>query len=247
MSPVIIIPARLQSTRFPSKPLAMINGRELVLTVADIASTLLPKKHVYIATDSDKIGQRVADAGYQILMTSPNNLTGTDRVAEAATKIDADFIINIQGDEPMVSIADIQKVVDTKISHPNMVVNAFCKLDGDQDPTDPNMPKVVFNKKHQLLYISRAAIPGVKNGLSKEHYRQVCIYAFTHQELQKFSDFGRKSKLEIQEDIEILRFLELGIGVQMVEVDGGSLAVDRPEDVDKVEAAIRKQKYEKAV
>jgi 3-deoxy-manno-octulosonate cytidylyltransferase (CMP-KDO synthetase) len=75
----------------------------------------------------------------------------------------------------------------------------------------------------------------------------VCIYAFTHQELQKFSGFGQKSKLEIQEDIEILRFLELGIGVQMVEVDGGSLAVDRPEDVEKVEAAIRKQKYEKAI
>jgi 3-deoxy-manno-octulosonate cytidylyltransferase (CMP-KDO synthetase) len=155
----------------------MINGRELVLTVADIASTLLPKKHIYIATDSDKIGQRVADDGYQILMISPNNLTGTDRVAEAATQIDADFIINIQGDEPMVSIADIQKVVDTKISHPDMVVNAFCKLDGDQDPTDPNIPKVVFNERHQLLYISRAPIPGVQMGCQKTTTDK-CV--FTH-------------------------------------------------------------------
>lgn len=238
----IIIPARLKSMRFPAKPLAMINGRALILRVADIASALIGRDRVFVATDADEIDRFVKDNGYQSIMTSPDNLTGTDRVAEAAKYVHSDFIINIQGDEPMVEIADIQRVIDAKMAAPNMVANAYCQLNNDQDPVDVNIPKVVFNENNKLLYMSRAAVPGTKSGLAETYFRQVCIYGFNRQELNEFARFGRKSELEEQEDIEILRFFELGYDINMVEVTGGSLAVDVPEDVVKVEAALNAQK-----
>ena len=238
MSPVILIPARLKSTRFPAKPLALIHGRALVLHVADIAARLVGKDRVFVATDADEISQFVADDGYQTIMTSPDNLTGTDRVAEAARHMDTDFIINIQGDEPMIDVADIQKIIDAKLAKPDMVANAYCRLSSDQDPTDVNIPKVVFNEENRLLYMSRSAIPGTKSGPADAYFRQVCIYGFNRQELDNFAAFGRKSALEAQEDIEILRFLEMNHSVNMVEVSGGSLAVDVPEDIAKVESAM---------
>ena len=240
----IIIPARLKSTRFPAKPLAMINGRALILRVVDIASKLIGKDCVFVATDADEIDRLVKDNGFQSIMTSPDNLTGTDRVAEAAKYVNSDIIINIQGDEPMIEIADIQRVIDAKMAKPNMVANAYCRLNKGQDPVDVNIPKVVVNEVNKLLYMSRAAVPGTKSGLAEVYFRQVCIYGFNHQELNEFARFGRKSDLEVQEDIEILRFFELGRDINMVEVAGGSLAVDVPEDVAKVEAALNTQKNE---
>lgn len=209
-----------------------------MLRVADIAADLVGRNRVFVATDADEIDHFVTNNGYQTIMTSPDNLTGTDRVAEAAKHLDSDFIINIQGDEPMIDGADIQEVINTKLAKPNMVANAYCRLTSDQDPRDVNIPKVVFTEENKLLYMSRAAVPGTKSGLAETYFRQVCIYGFNRQELDSFAAFGRKSALEAQEDIEILRFLEMDHSVHMVEVSGGSLAVDVPEDVAKVEAAM---------
>jgi 3-deoxy-manno-octulosonate cytidylyltransferase (CMP-KDO synthetase) len=235
---VVLIPARLQSTRFPAKPLARILGREMVLRVCDVAQKAVGEDGVYVATDSPDIEAVVKQAGYRCIMTSEQCLTGTDRIAEAATHIHADIIINVQGDEPMVDPADIMRILEEKRAHPSCVINGMHPITADEDPHSVNIPKVVFNEQNALLYMSRAAIPGCKTPTAAPYWKQVCIYAFSKDELQQYAGFGRKSHLEAREDIEILRFLDLSIPVRMVATQGTSLAVDVPEDIAKVEQAL---------
>ena len=209
----------------------------MVVRVANICAQVLAKKDVYVATESEQIMNVLHDFGVNGLLTSDNNLTGTDRVAEAATGIDADYYVNVQGDEPLILAEDISKIIETKHEIPERVVNGMTRF--DPATNSPNIPKVVVNENMDLLYMSRALIPGSKSmRYDYETYRQVCIYAFTRDELRAFKTFGRKSRLEFIEDIEILRFLEMNIGIRMVEVSGSSLAVDVPEDVAMVVARL---------
>ena len=226
----IIIPARYNSTRFVGKPLVDINGKPMIIRVVEIACETLGKENVFVATDDERISDVIEDYGYQYIMTTDCS-TGTDRVAQASRLLDADIIVNVQGDEPLLDPNDIQKVIDCKLENMNSVVNCMSKLDPNE-ATNKNIPKVVFNTKNDLIYMSRSSIPGTKLGVSKNTYKQVC-YAFTKQELNKFYEL-KKTPLELDEDIEILRFLELGINVKMVETFGTTQAVDMPDDVDKV-------------
>lgn len=231
---VVIIPARYKSTRFPGKPLAKINGKEMILHVAEKAEIAVGKENVYVATENKEISKVVKKSGYQVVLTSDNCLTGTDRVAEASKEIEADIFINVQGDEPMVDPNDIIKVINAKQNHPNHVINCASKLHPNEDPNDKKIPKVVCSINNDLLYSSRNAIPGTKTGDGKNVMKQVCIYGFSKNQLNEFNSIS-KSPLEFQEDIEILRFLEKGIPVKMVETDKVSYAVDYPEDVKIIE------------
>jgi 3-deoxy-manno-octulosonate cytidylyltransferase (CMP-KDO synthetase) len=174
-------------------------------------------------------------------MTSNQCLTGTDRLAEAANKIPADIYINVQGDEPLVNPKDIVNIIKAKETHYNEIINGFCPIARDEDPNNVNIPKVIFTEDNSLVYMSRQAIPGFKdnNQAPSQYYKQVCIYAFTADELKSYADYGRKSTLEASEDIEIIRFLEWGKKIRMVETNPGSLAVDVREDVAKVEQGLR--------
>jgi 3-deoxy-manno-octulosonate cytidylyltransferase (CMP-KDO synthetase) len=232
-----VIPARYKSTRFPGKPLAEIAGRPMVVRVAERAAVVLGRESTIIATDDDRIYKTAIHYGIQSIMTSPSAPTGTDRVAEVAQNVSADIYINIQGDEPLVDPADIQRVVTEKMQHSDFVINAMARLRPDEDPADLTIPKVVFNRNQELIYMSRLAIPGLKNPDEKvpEYWKQVCIYAFTATELKVFAGTGCKSRLEEHEDIEILRFFDLGIRVKMVETSGVTIAVDLPDHVAKVE------------
>ena len=227
----IIIPARYNSTRFVGKPLTDINGKPMIIRVVEIACETLGKENVFVATDDKRISDVVEDYGYQYIMTTDCS-TGTDRVAQASRLLEADIIVNVQGDEPLLDPNDIQKVIDCKLENMDSVVNCMSRFDSTE-ATNRNIPKVVVNTKNDLIYMSRSPIPGTKLGVSKNTYKQVCIYAFTKQELNKFYEL-KKTPLELDEDIEILRFLELGINVKMVETFGTTQAVDVPQDVDKV-------------
>ena len=227
----IIIPARYNSTRFVGKPLVDINGKPMIIRVVEIACETLGKENVFVATDDERISDVIEDYGYQYIMTTDCS-TGTDRVAQASRLLDADIIVNVQGDEPLLDPNDIQKVIDCKLENMDSVVNCMSRFDSTE-ATNRNIPKVVVNTKNDLIYMSRSPIPGTKLGVSKNTYKQVCIYAFTKQELNKFYEL-KKTPLELDEDIEILRFLELGINVKMVETFGTTQAVDMPDDIDKV-------------
>ena len=242
MKTVIIIPARFKSSRFPGKPLTPILGKPMILWVAEICAKALPIEFVYIATDDSRIKEVVEKAGFNVVMTSEKALTGTDRVADAANQIDADIYINVQGDEPLLNPNDILSIIDIKKKYPNEVINGYCKIGVNENPKSLNIPKVVFNESNQMLYMSRNLIPGMKSKKIKSpnYYKQVCIYAFNKNELLGFVNFGRKSTIEHYEDIEILRFLDIGSKIRVVKTSSSSLAVDVPEDVNKVEEAILK-------
>lgn len=240
MNAIGIIPARYKSSRYPGKPLVSILGKPMVIHVAERAARALGKENVYVATEDDRIVEVVENHGFQAVMTSDIHPTGTDRLWEVAQKIQADIYVNIQGDEPMVDPADIQNAVQQKEAFPDRVINGMCPLTKDEDPANINIPKVLFNRHHQLIYMSRLPIPGVKNPTvgTPVYWKQVCIYAFSFEELKAYGEHPGKAEYEKYEDIEITRFFDLGVPVQMMETNGASLAVDVPEDVAKVEAAL---------
>ena len=173
-------------------------------------------------------------------MTSSKCLTGTDRVAEAAKKINSKIYVNVQGDEPTINPKDIKKIIKAKIKYPNHVICGYDKVHKFEDPSNINLPKVVVNKKNELIYISRALIPGSKKKIENlEYLKQVCIYAFNSKELNKFYSKKKKGYVETLEDIEILRFFEIGIKIKMIKLNSNSVAVDLIEDVPKAENLIR--------
>ena len=212
----------------------------MILWVAELCAEALPAQYVYIATEDFQIKEIVEKAGFNVVMTSSKAITGTDRIAEAATKIEADIYINVQGDEPLLNPADILTIIETKKMHPNEVINGYSKIGDNEDPESVNIPKVIFNENQQMVYMSRHLLPGskTKDFVPPHYYKQVCIYAFNKQELSDYSEFGRKGTLEYYEDIEILRFLDIGVNIRVVETKSVSLAVDIPDDVIRVEKEI---------
>ena len=240
MKTIVVIPARYKSSRFPGKPLVKLLGKTMIQWVSELSARAVGTENVYIATDDTHIETAVSEMGYQVVMTSDQCLTGSDRLAEVAQKIEADIYINVQGDEPLVNPEDILKVIEAKKTHPNEVINGYAVIAESEDPQSVNIPKVIFTEDRRLVYMSRQALPGFKEqkNTPSRYYKQVCIYAFSREELLAYGNFGRKSVLEQSEDIEIIRFLEWGQPIRMVETRPGSLAVDVPGDVEKVEAAL---------
>ena len=239
MKACVIIPARFNSSRFPGKPIVKLCGKEMILWVAEICSKAVDISNVFIATDDERISNIVSKNGFQAILTSPNALTGTDRVAEAAMNLDYEIYVNVQGDEPLIDPNDIVKAIELKSKYPESVINSYCSIPKNENPNNLNIPKVVMKENHDLIYISRAKIPQSKNIDNDQNYnKQVCIYSYNKYDLDKFLNYGRKSRTEKIEDIEILRFFELNINIKMFEATKSSLAVDVPEDVKKVENAL---------
>lgn len=241
MKTIVVIPARYNSTRFPGKPLVKLLGKTMIEWVAELSAKAVGNENVYIATENNEILNKVKDAGFKAILTSNNCLTGTDRVAEVAKKIDANIYVNVQGDEPLINPNDIKRIIEAKKKYPNNVLNAYTSIEKDEKPNNYNIPKVIFTKDERLIYISRKDLPGFKEEKNRpdSYYKQVCIYAFNREELEMFSSYGGKSKLEMSEDIEILRFLEMKKTIQLLRTSSSSLAVDEPSDVKKVELALK--------
>ena len=240
MKVIGVIPARHASSRFPGKPLAPILGTPLVVHAARATAEALGAASTYVATDDERIASVVRDAGFQVAMTT-DALTGTDRVWQVAKQVAADVYVSVQGDEPMLASADIAAIAKLKVDGARAVINGAHALAPDEDPKNPNIPKVVASESGRMLYASRAAVPATKGGSTRADavLKQVCIYGFTGPELEIFGARGRRGALESLEDIEILRFLELDVPVQIYRTSKTSLAVDVPGDVALVEAAMR--------
>jgi 3-deoxy-manno-octulosonate cytidylyltransferase (CMP-KDO synthetase) len=238
---VIIIPARFKSSRFPGKPLVNLCGKSMIHRVWERCCLALPKELVYVATDDLNISDHCKAFGIQVIMTPSCCLTGTDRVYEASKKVEADIYINVQGDEPLIDPNDIKQVIETSNRYPDNIVNAMCAIASEHDFYSSTVPKVVTRPDGRLLYMSRAAIPTNKKLEFTSAKKQVCIYAFPKASLEKFNSVESKTPLEEIEDIEILRFLELGYEVNMIEVSASSVAIDIPADVTRVEVIINEQ------
>ncbi|GAB6120617.1 3-deoxy-manno-octulosonate cytidylyltransferase [Dysgonomonas termitidis] len=233
-----VIPARYKSSRFPGKPLALINGKPMIIYVAELTAKALGIENTYVATDDQRIFDSVTSFGFNVVMTSESCLTGTDRLWDFAQQIEADIYVNIQGDEPLLNPDDIKSIVNEKLKYPDYVINGMCSVLDDEDPKNINIPKVLTDKDKNLIYMSRLAIPGIKSeslSIKPIYKKQVCIYAFSYEELKAFGSETEKAYYEQFEDIEILRFFDLNIPIKMVETTGSTIAVDNPEDILAVE------------
>jgi 3-deoxy-manno-octulosonate cytidylyltransferase (CMP-KDO synthetase) len=194
---------------------------------------------IVVATEDERIEEVCVAHGIITIRTSSNCLTGTDRVAEVAERIPASAYINVQGDEPVFNPADLNTLMEAAERFPNDVLNGMCPITDEEDFRLTTVPKVVARPDGRLLYMSRAAIPTGKDLSFRGASRQVCAYAFPASALRDFAAAPGKTPLEQVEDIEILRFLELGYEVRMLPMSDQSIAVDVPADVHRAEAWIR--------
>lgn len=239
MTYAVIIPARYESSRLPGKPLVELCGVPMIVrTYRQCIQACAPEK-VHVATDDERVAKVCRDFGIKVLMTSPACRTGTDRVAECAASLDADVFINVQGDEPVFNPGDLAAFIAAVEQYPGEVLNGVCLIDDEHQFRSGTIPKVVMRADGRLLYMSRAGIPTTKGHGYVCAWRQVCVYAFPRKALQEFAATGGKMPLEEVEDIEILRFLEIGWEVRMIPLSNESCAVDVPADVIRVEEIIR--------
>jgi 3-deoxy-manno-octulosonate cytidylyltransferase (CMP-KDO synthetase) len=237
----LIIPARYASSRFEGKPLVNISGIPMIIRTYSQCIKVCPPEKVFVACDDERIKSVCEEFGISVIMTSKSCLTGTDRIAECVQYVDADNYINVQGDEPIFNPSDIENIIENVIKYPNEILNGFCEIDNERLFRSQNIPKVTMRKDGRLLYMSRSAIPNNKQNAFVKSWRQICIYAFPKIALQDFTSQKNKTPLENIEDIEILRFLELGWDVRMIELSSDSISVDLPEHVELVENAIKQR------
>jgi len=241
-----IIPARMASTRFPGKPLAKICGIPMIGHVYFRSKMCKSLSNVYIATCDEAISSYAESIGGKSIMTSVYHERASDRAAEAMLKIEEetgekiDFIVMIQGDEPMLYPEMIEKSIEPMLSDPALqVINLMAPLKSIEEHNDPHEVKVVVDLQNYALYFSREPIPSLKKGSGGAPvYKQVPIIPFRRDFLLKFNALAQAT-LEIAESVDMLRVLEHGYKVKMVPVDFGTYSVDTPEDLKKVEGLMK--------
>jgi 3-deoxy-manno-octulosonate cytidylyltransferase (CMP-KDO synthetase) len=235
MKVAAVIPCRYGSTRFPGKPLADIGGKPMLWHVYKRAASCWQVDTTLIATDDARIAQVCRDLDIPVAMTRSHHLTGTDRVAECAERLDADIVVNVQGDEPMIETDAITEVVDAVLMAPPGIAaaNAYTPFVGmGSDVVDTNNVKAVLAADGTALYFSRQPVPYPKGG-AVQFLRQLGLYAFRREGLALFASLA-PGPAELAEGVEMLRLVEHGHRVRMVQVVDSSIPVDTPADLDRV-------------
>jgi 3-deoxy-manno-octulosonate cytidylyltransferase (CMP-KDO synthetase) len=244
MDATICIPARLKSSRFPGKVLADLGGKTVLQRVFERASSVRNVKDIVVLCDSE-IVRRVAESfGAQVINTSENCASGTERIASALDKIRGEFIVNVQGDEPFFDIDVIEKIISKcQISDVSMFTSVY-KFDNMRDVLNPNCVKVVLGHSGRVLYFSRSVIPFVRDEKNinewlkhSELYCHVGVYGYRRKFLENYHKLI-PGKLESVEKLEQLRFLENGCAIDTVKTLKHSIGIDTPEDLIKANAAI---------
>jgi 3-deoxy-manno-octulosonate cytidylyltransferase (CMP-KDO synthetase) len=236
---LLIIPARYKSKRLPGKPLLDIKGKPMIIRTFNQCNKVVPRSKILVATDDKRIKEICKNNNIITMMTSNKCLTGTDRIAEVAKKIKKDFYINVQGDEPICNPEYIKKIIKHAKRFPNQIINGYTDIKEKKQFYSPNTPKVVFDNKENLLYMSRSPIPHNKKQKFAKAWRQVCIYSFPYKSLKIYTSVKKKTTLESIEDLESNRFLELGYQVKMLKMSNKSVAVDTKEDLEKVRKLVK--------
>src|SRR5579862_8405629 len=232
-----IIPARFASSRFPGKALATIAGKPMLQHVWERASQARYLTKVIIATDDERIHKAARAFGAQAQMTRADHLSGTDRVAEAASADEATIVVNIQGDEPLIDPAAIDAAALALANDPDVPMSTLATPIGDRrEIEDPNVVKVVTNLAGDAIYFSRCPIPYARGG-DGLHYKHLGLYVYRRDFLLAYSGLP-VGPLERMERLEQLRALENGYRVRVVETEYESLGVDTPADLDRVSALV---------
>ena len=241
---LVVIPARFGSMRFPGKALADLEGRPLIVRVAENAAAIVRADKVIVATDDDRIRDAVLAAGFECEMTG-DHPTGTDRVGEVASRHEADIILNLQGDEPLLDSRDVDRLIAAMQDDPDLDMATCAHPFADAAVwRDPNNVKVILDGHRQALYFSRAPIPGIFPGTETQAHRRalrhVGIYAFRRTALLRFLALDRMP-LETTEGLEQLRALENGMRIKVLEIVNAPVGVDTPADLEFVRGLWRQQ------
>jgi 3-deoxy-manno-octulosonate cytidylyltransferase (CMP-KDO synthetase) len=237
MSRLIVIPARLASTRLPEKPLLKDTGKYLIQHVYELACRSKRADRVVIATDDERIMAAAKSFGAEAQMTRSDHPSGTDRVAEVAAGIDCDLIVNLQGDEPQIDPGALDLLFDLLEKNPNSPMATLATPIPSEDAyRNPNCVKVVVDKKIRALYFSRSPIPYFRDdSFPKSAYQHIGVYGFRKEVLLAFSKLP-VSDLERIEKLENLRMLENGISVHLAVIDHVGISIDTEEDFLKAKA-----------
>ena len=235
MKPVLIIPARYESTRFPGKPLALINGLPMIGQVILRAGKIPGISQVVVATDDLRIAEAATAFKAEVVMTRGDHRSGTDRLAEAADLMRLTretLVINCQGDQPFLPVKAVADLIARHQEHPEWPMSTLIyRITNPAEIPDPKHVKTVFNQNGQALFFSRSPIPYYRDRMENPvYYKHLGIYAYTRSFLQVFASLP-SGLLEEAEKLEQLRALESGYPIQVIESTQDSFEVDNPADL----------------
>ena len=236
----IIIPARYASTRFPGKPLVDIRGKTMIQRVYEQACQSELATQVIVATDDKRIFEHVESFEGEVVMTSNLHKTGTERCAEVAANLEADIIINVQGDEPFIAPQQIDLLIDFLNKKPQLTIGTLAKrLELYEELCNPNTIKVIFNQLEEAIYFSRHPIPFFRdntpeNWLTKHtYYKHIGMYGYHRNTLLHIAQLN-PTPLEQAESLEQLRWMENGIRIGITTTHLDTISIDTPEDLSRV-------------
>jgi 3-deoxy-manno-octulosonate cytidylyltransferase (CMP-KDO synthetase) len=248
MNAVGIIPARWGSTRFPGKSLALLCGKPMIQWVVENSLKARRLKTVIVATDDARIADAVVKTGVKAVMTRADHASGTDRVAEVAMGLSADVVVNIQGDEPLISPILIDELVKCLESGKWDMATACAPLTDEAELHNKSVVKLVCDLEGRALYFSRSVIPFLYDSAdlsvqerSVLYWRHIGIYAYTKAFLKRFVE-TKPTLLERSERLEQLRALQIGGRIFVVRTENAGIGVDTPADVEKVERILRSRR-----
>ncbi|MGJ7032683.1 3-deoxy-manno-octulosonate cytidylyltransferase (CMP-KDO synthetase) [Niabella hirudinis] len=237
---IAVIPARYAATRFPAKLMQMLGNRPVIAhTYAAVAGSGL-FDDVFVVTDSAIIFDEIVSRGGKAIMSVAEHESGTDRIAEAVKDMNADVIVNVQGDEPFMEKDPLEKIVALFHSDTVQVGSLMRKFASEADAQNPNAVKVVTNKNGKALYFSRSMIPYKRDQqIQAPYYLHIGVYAFRKEALLNFTGWP-PSLLEQTEKLEQLRFLDNSVDIYMAETNYETVAIDTPEDLERAIALLNR-------
>jgi len=236
MKIIAVIPARYASTRFHAKLMEDLGGKTVILRTYEAAKKSNLFDDVFVVTDSDLIYNEIASNGGKAIMSIKEHESGSDRIAEAVENMDVDIVVNVQGDEPFIDTAALEKLIQVYKNDTEKKVDLaslMCEIKDEKDINNPNNVKVVVNQNGFALYFSRSVIPYPREvNVGVRYMKHIGIYAFRKQALLDFYSLPMKS-LEASEKLEQLRYLEFGKNIKMVETAHIGIGIDTAEDLEK--------------
>ena len=236
MKIIAMIPARYSATRFPGKLMKDLGGKPVILRTYEAALNSNLFDDVYIVTDSDIIFKTIENVGGKAIMSKKEHECGSDRIAEAVVDIDADIVINVQGDEPFIDEVSLSKLIDVFKKDAKKEIDLASlkvQITNKEDIENPNNVKVITDINNLAIYFSRSVIPFHRDqNIDVKYYKHKGVYAFRKQALIDFYHTPI-TPLEASEKIEAIRYQEIGKKIKMVETDVEAVGIDTPEDLEK--------------
>lgn len=236
MKIIAMIPARYSASRFPGKLMQDLNGKPVITRTYEATVNTKLFDDVFVVTDSQIIFDEIERIGGNVMMSKTEHQCGSDRIAEAVEHLDADIVVNVQGDEPFTEVASLEKLIEVFKKDPNKEIDLaslMVHITDWEEINNPNTVKVVLDKDNVALYFSRSPIPYPRDeNVDVKYYKHKGVYAFRKQALMDFYHFPMLT-LEAAEKLEQLRYLEYGKKIKMVETHVQGVEIDTPEDLER--------------